>query len=429
MHKGFVVAGVGSGSGKTTVVCSIIAALVSKGYRVQPFKVGPDYIDPMHHSVLAGRSCRNLDVWMMGEEGVKKNFERGLENTDVAVVEGVGGIYDGLGAGEFASTAHVAKLLNLPVFLVVDAWGISRTAAAIIKGIAEFDKVRIKGVIFNFVGSSRHERLLRDVVNRYLPNIPIVGALVRTKKGFIPERHLGIVQAHEIDWDERKEVLLELSKSIDCDKILELSAGVEGKFHPFSLFFNKKRVAIANDKAFSFIYTESLEALREAGAEVCFFSPINGETIPSDAEVLILPGGYPELWKNEILSNNKFLCDLRNFVDSGLKIYAECGGLIFLSMAKLLPLEVKFGSRPILGYAEGKALSCHPFLKEGDTVKGHVFHYSQVEERKELKKCYELFVPSKGFRISEGYTLNSIFATYLHLNLGFSQNFLKGLLS
>lgn len=425
-----MIAGIGSGCGKTTVTSAIICALKAKNYKVQPFKVGPDYIDPQHHSVLAGTPCRSLDCWLMGVKGMKENFYTSLKDADVAVIEGVGGIYDGLGIKAFASSAYVARLLDVPVFLVVDVWGISRTTAAIVRGIRDFENVKIAGVIFNFLGSEGHYKLLKDIMNTHLPDVPVVGGIVRSKKGIVPERHLGILQAHEVNWEERREVLLELAQSIDLERILELSADKKPQPRaPAEKNFSVK-AAVAKDSAFSFIYPESEEALESLGATLLFFSPVNGETIPADAQALFLPGGYPEVWGERLIENKRFIKDLKEFANSGLPVYAECGGLIFLAekvhyrgktfpFAGVLPIEVDFAQRPFLGYARGKALKNHPFLKEGSTVRGHVFHYSVAQEKTILPKGYRLLVPSKGISLDEGFIKHNLFATYLHLNLLF----------
>ena len=427
--KAFIVAGVSSGSGKTTISSAVIYALKAMGYKVQPFKVGPDYIDPAHLSFLAERPCRSLDVWMMGEDGVKDNFYRGIEGADIAVIEGVGGIYDGLSSGELASTAQIAKILKVPVVLVMDVWGISRTAAAIIKGIREFDNIDVRGVIFNFVGSEGHYRLLTDIVKSHYPDIEVLGGVVRDKKFSLPERHLGIKQALEIDWESRMEVLKEVASWIDVTKLMEIAESFkwEGSFKNKSKKISAK-LAVAYDKAFSFLYHETKEAFEEEGVGISYFSPLK-DRIPQDCKALLLPGGYPELFYKELVSNTKFLKDLGNFLSKGYPVYAECGGLIFLCMMGFLPMEVNFKNRPFLGYAEGKALGSHPFLEEGKRVKGHMFHYSEVIEKKQMVKSYEIFVPSKGMRFLEGYTFDSVFATYLHLNLYYARDFLHGFLS
>ncbi len=417
MCRAFLIAGIGSGCGKTTITAAVIQGLVDRGYKVQPFKVGPDYIDPQHHSKLAARPCRNLDCWMMGEEGVKRNFRLGCSDADVAVVEGVGGVYDGLGTGEFASTAYVAKLLDLPVILVVDAWGISRTAAALVKGIEEFDSLNIAGVIFNFVGSEGHYSLLKKVMEENLPHVPVLGGVIRSKKGFVPERHLGILQADELNWEERVQVLRKIAQQIDIEGILKVSSAVDAEnVESEVLNVFPVKVAVARDKAFSFLYTENREVLERLCQEVFYFSPLEGETIPADAKALFLPGGYPELWEEQLLSNESFLADVRNFAASSRPIYAECGGLIFLSMAGVLPVEVYFGTRPLLGYAVGKATNSHPFLKKGAEVKGHVFHYSKAEAKGSVEYGYELFLPSKGVSLKEGFVKDKVLATYLHTN-------------
>ncbi len=426
--KAILIAGVSSGSGKTTISSAIVYALRNRGLSVQPFKVGPDYIDPAHLSYLARRPCRSLDVWMMGEEGVKRNFYKGIKGAEIAIVEGVGGIYDGLSTTEIASTAQVAKILELPVVIVVDVWGISRTAAAIIKGLIEFDSVKIVGVILNFAGSERHYRVVKESVKEILPYLEILGGIKRSKKGFVPERHLGIRQASEIDWNNRKEALSEIAKQIDLEALMDLAeefSWEETNKKPEATF--NVRVAVANDVAFSFFYQESREALENLGVELKFFSPVSGYTLPS-CDALILPGGYPELFKEEIMGNTRFKEDLKNFVDSGLPVYAECGGLLLLGMYDILPILINFRKRPFLGYALGEALSCHPFLKKGDKVRGHMFHYSEVIEKREIPKGYLIRLPSKRAELTEGFVLNNLFATYLHTNLAFSEKLLFGFL-
>ena len=425
--KAILIAGVSSGCGKTTVSSAVVYALKRAGFSVQPFKVGPDYIDPAHLSHLAGRACRSLDVWMMGEEGVRENFMRGMEGADIGVVEGVGGIYDGLSTTEIASTAQVAKILGIPVVLVIDVWGISRTAAAIVKGIAEFDDVDVRGVILNFVGSERHYWMVKESIVEVLPHIRVLGGIKRSKKGFVPERHLGIRQASEIDWRKRKEALSEIAGQIDLEGLIELAGEValKPRGRSFSPVFDIK-VAVAQDVAFSFFYRESMEALEELGAEVYLFSPVAGEGIPPECDALVLPGGYPELFADEIMENRRLKEDIKNFVSSGMPVYAECGGLLLLGMYEILPFSIDFKDRPFLGYAEGKALSSHPFLAEGERVRGHMFHYSRVIERKSITRGYLVKVPSKELEFEEGFVANNLFATYLHTNFAFSKNLVYG---
>ncbi|WP_070098500.1 cobyrinate a,c-diamide synthase [Thermosulfidibacter takaii] len=428
MCRALMIAGIGSGCGKTTVTSAVIQGFVDKGFKVQPFKVGPDYIDPQHHSRLAGRACRNLDCWMMGEDGVIRNFLKGCAGADIAIIEGVGGIYDGLGTGEFASSAYVAKVLDVPVVLVVDTWGISRTAAALIRGIANFDSINLAGVIFNFVGSEGHYKLLKDVVKHNLPNIKVLGGILRSKKGFVPERHLGIIQASEIDWEERREILRDIASQIDLDGLWEVAKEVDVtsiEEVPFEKL--PVRVAIANDEIFSFLYTENREMLKRISEEVLYFSPLNGETIPPGTQVLFLPGGYPELKAEKLMENRKFKEDIVNFVDSGLPVYAECGGLMYLSrkimyqgksypMAGVIPVDISFGSRPILGYAEGIAKRAHPFLREGEKIRGHVFHYSVADVQGHVEYAYTLHVPTKGLYVDEGFVIRNTLVSYLHIN-------------
>ena len=438
--KAFVVAGVSSGSGKTTVVGAIAAALVERGLTVQIYKVGPDYIDPGHHRAITGRPVRSLDIWMMGEEGIRANFCRGLQGADVAIVEGVGGLFDGLGTTELASTAQVAKILNLPVVLVADAWGMSRSAAALVKGFRDFDPhLTLAGVVFNLVGSEGHAKLLEDSIRPL--GVELLGHILRRRKGAIPERHLGLKLAQELDWDSRLEVLRGLASGLRIDTMLELATDVEGIFpvRPWvSSPFGSRKVAVARDAAFAFAYHESLEAIEEAGGELLFFSPLQGDGIPSQAESLYLPGGYPELHGESLETNHRFRRDIEEMVASNCPVYAECGGLIYLAnkveykgrvfrMAGVFPVNISFGGRPLLGYAVGIAKENHPFLGRGSEVRGHVFHYSVAQVFGEVRHPYLLRVPTRGIEVEEGYTKGNTIATYLHLNLAFALGILEGL--
>ncbi len=438
--RAVVIAGVSSGSGKTTVVGAVAAELARRGLSVQVYKVGPDYIDPGHHGAITGRPVRSLDLWMMGEEGVRRNFARGLQGADVALVEGVGGLFDGMGTTEFASTAQVAKLLNLPVVLVVNAWGMSRSAAALVKGFADFDgSLNLSGVMFNLVGSEGHAGLLESSIRS--TGVRSLGHLLRKREGVIPERHLGLRLAGELDWEDRRDVLLDLASTIDVDGLLSISALLPRPPDRPGCWISRLgdlRLAVAKDSAFAFVYQESLEALKEAGAELLFFSPVKGQGIPSSAQALYLPGGYPELYGEALQENALLKEELRAFAGSGCPIYAECGGLIYLSnsveyrgqvfqMAGLLPLSVSFGGRPLLGYARGDATNHHPFLPAGQQVRGHVFHYSVTSESCPVRHAYRLGVPTRDLELNEGYVVGKTVATYLHLNLAFAPRLVEGI--
>ena len=437
--QAMVIAGVSSGSGKTTVVGAVVSALVARGLSVQVYKVGPDYIDPGHHRATTGRPVRSLDVWMMGEDGVKANFLKGLTGADVAVVEGVGGLFDGMGTTELASTAQVAKLLGLPVVLVADAWGMSRSAAALVKGFKEFDpELNLAGVIFNLVGSPGHASLLEQSLKPI--GVPFLGYLLRRREGAIPERHLGLRLAQELDWEKRMGVLQELARNIQVDHLLQLAKEIQPLFSTprwISEPFGALKIAVARDGAFAFLYHESLEAMEEAGGELIFFSPTKGEGIPSETQALYLPGGYPELHGEALEGNQAFRRDVHEMVAGNCPIYAECGGLIYLAntvyykgrvfrMGEEFPLEISFGGRPLLGYARGEAREAHPFLETGQEVKGHVFHYSVAKVSGDVQNAYRLHVPTRGVEVEEGYVRNRAMASYLHLNLAFAHNLLSG---
>ncbi len=420
MKKAFILAGTKSHTGKTVVSLLTMAAFKKHNYIVQPFKIGPDYIDPMLHERLTGRSRRNLDVWLMGEEGLKRNFKKGMEGSDIGIIEGVMGFFDGVGRRGFFSTYHISKILSLPVILVVDAWGTLHSVFAEIEGFKSFGRFNLIGVIFNKVGSERHKTDLLKLSEKH--GIEVLGLVPRSQELTLPERHLGLILADEVEEDFFKRIY-EYSSCIFVDKIKNLVNNLD--FHHVEDRAEGEKggkISIARDKAFSFIYTESIEALKEHGFEVCLFSPLSGESFPGDTNFLYLPGGYPELFAERLMENRMFVEDLKNYTDSNLPLYAECGGLIFLGrgvqfkgkyhkMSGILPYEVHFSGRPIVGYAKGFPLEKNPIFS--GKIRGHFFHYSRVLEKESIDKGYRVVFP-RGNSIYEGFVRNRIFATYLH---------------
>ena len=391
-----VIAGTSSGAGKTTVACGLIGALRARGAVVQGFKVGPDYIDPSYHTLASGRPGRNLDAFLSGPELIAPLARHGASGADIAVIEGVMGLFDGAsGRGELASTAHVAKLLQAPVLLVVDAASMARSAAAIVHGYSTFDPdLEVAGVIFNHVGSHHHEQLLRQAVEPL--GIPVLGALRRDERVVTPERHLGLVPAGERG--ERTRSALDalaaaLARYADLDAIERLARaapplpGSAWSPQSPSAATNAARIAIARGRAFSFHYEENLELLRAAGAELCPFDPLRDEDLPDGAGALVLAGGFPEVFGSELEANRPLRARVAAFAAAGRPILAECGGLLFLleeldghQMCGVLPGQATMSDRLTLGYREATAATATPWLDAGEHVRGHEFHYSQIAQ-------------------------------------------------
>jgi cobyrinic acid a,c-diamide synthase len=419
-----VVAGTHSGVGKTTVASGLMAALARKGLHVAPFKVGPDFIDPTYHALAAGRPGRNLDAFVSGPELIASLFTHGARGADVAVIEGVMGLFDGKGGGgEYASTAHVAKLLGAPVLLVIDASAMARSAAAIVHGYATFDpRLTLAGVILNRVGSPTHEKMLREAIAPV--RIPVLGVLHRDAVVQTPGRHLGLVPVAERR-DEAHTALDTvgevISRSCDLEGIRRLarSAGPLGAepWNPEALEPGPPvRVAVAAGPSFSFLYEENLELVRGAGAEVSLFDPTCDEDLPDGTDALYLGGGFPETYAEALGANEPLKERVRRFSAEGRPVIAECGGLLYLvreldghPMCGVLDAKARMTNRLTLGYREARALSDSPLMREGTLVRGHEFHYSIVEPEAGERPAWEL-----AGRGPEGFISGSVHASYLH---------------
>jgi cobyrinic acid a,c-diamide synthase len=403
-----------------------MAALARRGLRVAPFKVGPDFIDPSYHSLATGRPGRNLDAFLSGPELIAPLFAHGSEGADVAIIEGVMGLFDGKsGGGEFASTAHVAKLLEAPVLLVVDASAMARSAAALVHGYATFDQgLNLAGVILNRVGSAAHERMLREAIEHL--NTPVLGVLRRDASLSTPDRHLGLVPVAERRERARatlQAVGAEIARSCDLEGILRLgrSAGPL-RAEPWSADDPEPgppaRVAVASGPSFSFLYEENLELLRGAGAEVSFFDPTSDEDLPEGTDALYLGGGFPESYAGGLAANEPLKESVRRFTARGRPVVAECGGLLYLvreldghPMCGVLGARARMTDRLTLGYREARALSGSPLMGEGELARGHEFHYSLVEPGAGERPAWEL-----AGRGREGFVRDNVHASYLHLH-------------
>jgi len=432
-----VVAAPASGNGKTTVATGIMAALAARGLSVSPHKVGPDYIDPTYHAVATHRPGRNLDPYLVGSERIAPLFLRGVSTpqmADIAVIEGVMGLYDGaVGRGEFASTAHVAKLLAAPILLVVDAASQGRSVAALVKGFANFDPgVRIGGVVLNRVGSDRHERVLRAALDEV--GIPVFGALARNESVSAPSRHLGLVPVGERIEATMKmiDVLKDVAeKFLDLDAIVALAQSAD----PFSspswspadeivacggAIVDRPRVAVFGGAAFTFQYVETLELLEAAGAEVVLVDPLVESELPAGTSGVLIGGGFPEMYA-ETLANNVKLRDHIAAFDG--PIVAECAGLLYLSrsldghqMCGVVNAQATMTDRLTLGYREASATSDSVLARTGEKYSGHEFHRTQcVLDSSNGERSAWSWV-NHGISSSDGYADARIHASYLHLH-------------
>ena len=435
----FVIAGTHSGSGKTTVSLGIMAALVKRGYRVQPFKVGPDFIDPGHHRRITGRDSHNLDGWIMSRECNRDIFERYCRDADVAVVEGVMGLYDGFSStGEAGSTAQMAKWLGLPVMLVIDARSMARSAGAVALGFSAFDpSLPFGGIIFNRVGSPSHGKILREAINP-ISGLSVLGCLPRDEVLGIPSRHLGLVT--EDDYRpvlEHEETLARwIEDHLDLDLLLRSPPGASIKTESDS-YKNPDggspiRIGVAKDEAFCFYYAENLRLLREAGADLIPFSPLHEKHLPEGINGLILGGGYPELHCEALSENRELLAEIREFGLDGKPIYAECGGFMFLMkemqapdgrifpMVGLFPMSTRMESRlKALGYRSIITKKKSILGPVNTRVSGHEFHYSMISEREiHVERLYEMSDREAASNGREGFLVNRVLGSYVHLHWG-----------
>lgn len=431
MIPAVLVAGTSSGVGKTTVVLGMMAALRRRGLVVAPFKVGPDFIDPSHHAAICGRPSRNLDTFMMGMDGVRRSFARGVEGADVAVIEGVMGLYDGLDATEVASSASVAKALGAPVLLVMNVHGTSRSAAAMALGYRSYDpKVEVAGLILNRVGSERHRSLLEDALAPL--GIPILGTLPRRGEIALPSRHLGLEMGFESRHD--LDALADfVEENAYLDRILELGCNVaepEAQAEPEAETVQDQeggriRIAVAYDEAFCFYYAENFEILRRLGADLRFFSPIR-DPLP-EADGLYLGGGYPELYASA-LEESPTRHEIKKAAEDGMPIYGECGGLMYLcesvvskdgfsekKMAGVLPATTTMTGRlQALGYVEGDVVAENPVVAKGTVIRGHEFHYSKMDCARDARFAYR-FRRGKGIDGNkDGLVEHEVLGSYLH---------------
>ncbi|MCY3691502.1 MAG: cobyrinate a,c-diamide synthase [Chloroflexota bacterium] len=438
MTSAIVIAGVRSGVGKTTIASGVMGALSRRGLRVQPFKAGPDYIDPTYHTIACGVPSRNLDTWLLPHPVAAELFHRAAGAADIAVVEGVMGVFDGHSSlDEDGSTAELAKLLDAPVILIADAGKVARSVAAEVLGYQQFDPdLRIAGVILNGVGSERHLEFCQPQIEA-TTGLPVVGWLPRRDDLIQPERHLGLIPTVEgtvlSEWYDALNAQIE--QTIDLDAIVRIAKTAGRPSNTGSQVFPDERqparaaIAVARDRAFSFYYQDSLDLLSAWGAEVIPFSPLDDSGLPDGVSGVYLGGGFPELFAEDLSRNDGMLPSIRSAIQRGLPVYGECGGLMYLGkslsdldgrqfpMVGAIPVVSSMeGRRLHLGYREVEACAEGPLLRAGEQVRGHEFHWSVLQNPPGEESAAYRVVNQAGR--PEGFRQGSVWASYIHVHLG-----------
>jgi cobyrinic acid a,c-diamide synthase len=433
-----LIAGERSGVGKTTVTLALLAALRQRGQSVQSFKVGPDYIDPMFHTYITGRPCRNLDPVLTSEAYIQQCFSHHSQTSDCTLIEGVMGLFDG---DDTASSAHVARLLDVPVVLILNCSSTSRSVAAIAHGYRTFDpRIRVVGVVLNRVGSDRHLELLTQALEPL--NIPILGVLRRQEDIALPDRHLGLIPAVEqqnleavierlahlgetcFDWEK---LLLLLSPHPLAPLPIEREVGLCPELAEGG---KRLRLAIAQDKAFSFYYADNLDLLESLGAELVPWSPLSDQTLPENIQGLYFGGGFPEVFGAQLADNQPARQAVKAAIQTGMPTYAECGGLMYLcdriidfeqnayTMTGIFPTAAVMGKRLTLGYRQATALRDSCLAKKGDRFWGHEFHRSTLEQAPEQPLVALEGYKSRQQFAPEGWRRYQVHAAYTHLHFG-----------
>ncbi len=432
--KRIIFAATTSNTGKTTITCGIQRALTKRGLFVQPYKVGPDYIDTEYHFVASGNKSRNLDEFMLPQEEIKYLFAKNAQNADINIIEGVMGLYDGLGASyDYCSTASMAKILDCPVILIIDGKSMAASAAALVLGYKMLDpNINIAGVIANNVSTENHFNIIKNAVETYA-GVPVIGRIPKDENFSLTSRHLGLTPSVEMEGlNEKLDYIAEVvEKYLDLDQLLELANA-----EPVSFDDNRRKkirsitdvkLGLAYDKAFNFYYQDSLDLLTEMGVEIIPFSPMTDEKLPN-VDGLFIGGGFPEVFAKELSQNKNLLAEIRKKSEEGMPIYAECGGLMYLGK-ELESLDGEFfemtgilDGRSVMskrlqrfGYCEGTAQEETVLSEKEKKVRGHEFHYSDFES--EQYNAYEMKKQMSDGKIKiwgGGYQKNNTLGTYLH---------------
>ncbi|AAK79343.1 cobyrinic acid a,c-diamide synthase [Clostridium acetobutylicum] len=434
--RSIIIASNSSGGGKTTVTLGLMKALVSRGLEVQGFKVGPDYIDTAFHESVTGKLSRNLDLFLMGEDGVKASFARG--NGDYGIIEGVMGLYDGRGVTSEYSTAHLSKILKLPIVLVLTPKAQSLTLCAEIEGIVNFDSdINIVGVILNNISEGYYNLLRIAIEEHFKGKIKVFGYLPKNEALSLKSRHLGLVQSVEINTlNEKLEKCSELLENhVKVDELLKYFSKTSDFKDDYHLKNKNLKIAVAKDEAFNFYYKENLELLHELG-EVTYFSPLKDKKLPENIDFLYIGGGYPEIFKDALSENKDMLLEIKNKLEDGTRCYAECGGLMYLmeaiegsSMVGFFKGSSYMGKRlQNFGYAEVTVSKENRLLPLNIKINCHEFHKSYVNTEEETIYSvtkYTYLGENKSWRC--GYTKKNVLAAYAHVHFFGNLDFLKHL--
>lgn len=428
--------------GKTTISTGLMGAYAKRGLKAQPFKVGPDFIDPSYHAIAAGSPSINLDTWLTSRHAILEIFERSAKGSDIAIIEGVMGLFDGVDGSEEASTSQVAKILSAPVILIVDVSYTSRSAAALISGYKSFDRdVKIKGVILNGVINKSHAMWVAEAIKSKV-NIPVLGSLPYERQIAMPERHLGLIPTRERERSSRlvKKLIERVEDNIDLEKMLEIAESAENipitknQIFPSKPSEKKVKIAVAFDEAFNFYYQDNLDLLDVYGAEIKFFSPIHDKELPKDVCGLYFGGGFPEVLARKLSKNRAMKNEVKMAIEDEMPVHAECGGLMYLTNSirdfsgRSFPMVGVFPARSVmskkleaLDYTLAEVILDNCLTKRGSLIKGHEFHFSFIEHvASDARFAYKM---KRGKGITgerDGLLEHKVLASYMHLH--FAQN-------
>ncbi len=443
-----MIAAVRSGSGKTTLTLALLRELKRRGLRVRPFKAGPDYLDGTYHKLASGAESYNLDSWIMGKDYLFSHFIETTRDYDIAVVEGVMGLFDGYEGSTRGSSAELAQILGIPVILVVDCCGFSGSIAPLVYGFTHFNQeVSVAGIILNNVASINHLNYLTSSLKEQA--VPVLGWIFRDESLTLEHRHLGLITASSLPLDDAKinKLSKRVMKHIDIDKVLGISEKQRTISSPRDIDQDEPavkahrcRIGVANDNAFHFYYAANLDLLKKYGADIVFFSPLVDKKLPENIDALYIGGGYPESNALALSANRAMIGQVKDFAQKGGIIYAECGGLIYLgesiddgtrnhALCGILNLNFRMlESRKMLGYAEISLTQDTVIGKKGYTARGHEFHYSEIIQNKKgetpgLQEVYSIRSRTGGLTRREGYTYKNVLASYVHLHFGSNERF------
>lgn len=438
-----VIAGTHSGVGKTTIVTGLLAALKKRKLQVQSYKIGPDYIDPGYHYLASGKPAHNLDTWLVPEEKILPIFTKTAKKNDIAVIEGVMGLYDG-GRSGVSSTAAIAKLLNAPVVLVVDAKSMGESVAATVLGYKLYDPdIQFAGVIVNRLGSDTHRAIVCDALQRQ--GINVLGCLFRNDALVMPERHLGLKPVTEHDAAETITAMEEqISRQINVDQLIDIARRAVCLPEPAhatnsQYLASKVRIGVAQDDVFSFYYPESLEVLAALGADLVPFSPLSDRLLPPHIDGLILGGGFPEMFVEQLSENQLMKESILQAYHNDMPILAECGGLMYLTqqiidfndrsfdMVGAIPTACKMEKKlQTVGYVEATALSDNLLCRKGDVLRGHEFHFSRMlVEQANDSWAFQMKKMRTGAVYPAGFADKNLLASYLHLHFAGNESAAK----